>query len=160
LYYYRNIIFFPATHPYYSTPWKYTRIGFGDYNIYYNEIVDISGNGTEYRLRLSSDGAADTTMPNVGYSLPAGTPVSRGVAGGTYNYVFVTSFPETWTKYQTEPFTGEALTSSLPFRHATKFVRFLSLTNYGQGSETTTPSYLLDNVMLIESPTSRTFNLP
>ena len=26
------------------------------------------------------------TLPDYGYSLPAGTPVSRGVAGGSYNY--------------------------------------------------------------------------
>jgi hypothetical protein len=25
-------------------------------------------------------------MPNIGYATPAGTPISRGVAGGTYNY--------------------------------------------------------------------------
>lgn len=160
VYYYRNILLFPATHPYYSTPWKYSRIGFGDYNLYYNEIVDISGNGTEYRLKLSSDGTADTTMPNIGHSLPVGTPVSRGAAGGTYNYVFVTNFPETWTKYQTAPFTGESRNSQLPFRNATKFIRFLSLTNYGQGAETTKPTYLLDNILLIESPNNRVFNLP
>jgi len=151
LYYFRNVLFYPATHPLYSTAWQYTRIGFGDYTLYYNEIVDISGNGTEYRLKLSSDGAADTTMPNIGHSLPIGTPVARGVAGGTFNYIWVPEIPETWTLYDSGWFTGENRNSSLPFRYGTKFIKYMNLGNYAR-SEATSAKYLIDDVMLYTSP--------
>jgi hypothetical protein len=161
LYYYRNVLFFPATHPYYNRPWKYTRIGFGDFNIYYNEIVDVSGNGTEWRLRLSSDGTTNMTMPNIGYSLPVGTPISRGIAGGTYSYVFGNpEYPMDWTTFTSAPFTGESYNSSTPFRYGTKYIRFMNLPNYGRTSETTTAKYLFDDITLIESPNNRVYNLP
>lgn len=159
LFYFRNILFYPPSHPLYSTPWKYTRIGFGQYNIYYNEIVDVSGNGTEYRLRLSSDGTADMTMPNIGYSLPIGTPISRGVAGGTYNYVWVPEVPEAWTLYDSGWFTGENRNSSTPFRYSTKFIKFMTLANYAR-SEATSAKYLFDDILLFQSPTARNLNIP
>lgn len=151
LYYFRNILFYPPTHPLYSVPWKYTRIGYGQFEIYYNEIVDISGNGTEYRLRISLDSVNSATMPDIGYPLPAGTPVARGVAGGTFNYVWVPEIPETWTLYDSGWFTGENRNSSLPFRYSTKFITYLNLGNYAR-SETTSAKYLIDDVMLFQSP--------
>lgn len=153
LYYYRNILFFPPTHPFYSSAWKYTRVGYGDYTLYYNEIVDISGNGTEFRLQLSSDGTNTTTMPNIGYALPIGTPISRGVAGGTYNYIWVPEYPENWTLYDSGWFTGEGLTSGLPFRYGTKYIKYLNLANYAR-SETISAKYLVDNIMLYKSATN------
>lgn len=157
LFYYRNILFYPPSHPLYSDPWKYTRIGFGQYEIYYSEIVDISGNGTEYRLRLSSDGTNTISMPNIGYSLPVGTPISRGVAGGTYNYVFVPEVPETWTLYDSGWFTGENRNSSLPFRYGTKYIKFMTLANYAR-AETTSAKYLFDDILLFQSPVIK--NIP
>lgn len=154
LYYFRNVLFFPATHPLYSTPWKYTRIGFGNPTLYYNEIVDISGNGTEYRLQLSSDGTATTTMPNIGYSLPIGTPIARGVAGGSYNYVWVPEFPEQWTLYDSGWFTGESRNSSVPFRYGTKYIKFMTLANYAR-SETISSKYLFDDIFLFKSPIAK-----
>jgi hypothetical protein len=156
-YYFRNVLFYPATHPYYGRPWKYTRFGFGDYNLYYNEITDMGGG--EWRLRLSSDGTANTTLPNMGYSLPIGTPISRGAAGGSYNYCIVSDIPTSWTQFVTSPFTGESYNSSVPFRYSTKYVKFLMLINYTHPAETTQATFLIDDVMLLQSPTSRTYNL-
>lgn len=161
LYYYRNVLFYPPSHPYYSAAWQYTRIGFGDYYLYYNSITDVSGNGTEWRLGLSSDGTNSTTMPNIGYSLPVGTPVSRGVAGGTYSYVFGNpEYPETWTQFDSGWFTGESYNSSVPFRYGTKYITFMNLPNYGRTAETTTATYLFDKIILLESSTQRTITLP
>lgn len=158
-FYFRNVLFYPASHPKYSAAWKYTRIGFGDYNIYYNEIVDISGNGTEYRLRLSSDGTANMTMPNIGYSLPAGTPIARGAAGSSYNYVWVPNIPEQWTLYDSGWFTGETRNDYLPFKYGTKYIKFMILSNYNR-AESTPAKYLIDDVLLLQSPVQRTITLP
>lgn len=161
LYYFRNVLFYPATHPYYSTPWKYTRIGYGEYNIYYNEIVDVSGNGTEWRLRLSSDGTANATMPNIGYSLPVGTPISRGVAGGSYNYALGNpEYPMTWTQLDSGWFTGESYNSSVPFRYGTKYIKFMNLPNYGRTGESTLATYAFDNILLYESPIEKEVPIP
>jgi len=156
-YYFRNVLFFPATHPYYGTAWQYTRFGFGDYTLYYSEITSMGGG--EWRLRLSTDGTDTTTLPNMGYSLPIGTPIARGVAGGSYNYVFVTEFPEVWTTYNSGNFTGMAYTSSTPFRYGTKYVKAMILSNYGHSGETTAAQYLLDNIVLAQSSAARTYNL-
>jgi len=161
LYYYRNVLFFPATHPYYGSPWKYTRIGYGDYNIYYNSITDVSGNGTEWRLGLSSDGTNSMTMPNVGYSLPIGTPISRGIAGGTYNYALgYQEYPATWAQYDTGWFTGESYNSSVPFRYKTRYITFMNLPNYGRTGETTTAKYLYDDVLLYQSSAPGAITIP
>lgn len=157
-YYFRNVLFFPSTHPYYGAEWKYTRIGFGDYNIYYKEVVDMGGG--EYRLKLSSDGSADMVMPDVGYSLPSGTPISNGTAGGSFNYVFVPEFPETWTKYESPVFTGESKNSNYPFRYSTKFITFIHLYNYSRTGETTLARYLFDDILFLQVHPSRTYNLP
>jgi len=159
LFYFRNVLFYPPTHPLYSAPWKYTRIGFGDFNIYYNEIVDVSGNGTEYRLRLSSDGTVNMTMPDIGYSLPIGTPIARGVAGGSYNYIWVPDIPESWTLYDSGWFTGENRNSSLPFRYSTKYIKYMNLGNYAR-SETTSAKYLLDDIFLFQSPAAKAISIP
>jgi hypothetical protein len=97
-------------------------------------------------------------MPNIGYATPAGTPISVGQAGGTFNYALgAPNYPETWTTYTTSPFTGENRNSSIPFRQATKYIRFLNLVNYNYREETVGNSarYLIDNVILVQSPNNQ-----
>lgn len=75
-------------------------------------------------------------LSNYGYSLPAGTPVSRGVAGGSYNYALgAPTYPTSWTRYATGVFTGENRNSSTPFRYRTKYIKFLILRNYNRRTE-------------------------
>ena len=134
-YYFRHVQLFPATHPDYSTAHEYTRIGYGEYNLYYKSLV-LTDQG-DYELKFSNASDGDATFPNIGYSTPAGTPVSRGAAGGTYNYALGNpNYPEgVWTRYATAPFTGENRNSSVPFRYATKFVKFMILRNYNRRTE-------------------------
>lgn len=142
-YYYKNILFFPANHPKYYTPWTYTRYGFGNPTIpdlYYGTR---SGNV----LSLSTDGVNNNLTWNYG-NLPAGTPVSNGQAGGTYGYYLncYTEIPNTWTKYSLT-LTGEGLTSGCGynvFRYGTKYVTWMSLSNYGQSS---TSTVYFDNIV-------------
>ena len=87
-------------------------------------------------------------MPSIGYSTPAGTPVSNGQAGGTYNYALGSPiYPEEWTRYATAPFTGEDRTSSVPFRYSTKYIKFLILRNHARRTETPQDhKWALDNI--------------
>lgn len=149
----RHVLFFPSAHPEFNQPWKYTRIGFGDYNIYYKSMT-LTVNG-DWELKICNQSDIDAVMPNIGYSTPAGTPVSRGVVGSTYNYCHgAPNYPVTWTTYVTAPFTGESRSSDVPFRYATKFIRFLNLVNYNYRTENAGDSarYALDNIMLVQCP--------
>ncbi len=151
--YFRHIIFFPPSHPDYSEPWYYSRLN----NIGYQEMLQQPEG--DWRVKLSSYLGSATgvdapvTMYNYGYPLPAGTPVSRGHAGGTYNYAFGTpTLQETWGRYeQTIPANVEVRNSDTRFRQATKFIRFLILGNYYQRSSTytTKPVFGLDNISLV-----------
>jgi len=142
-YYFKNILFFPANHPKYYIPWQYTRFGFGHPtypDIYY-------GTRTGNTLYLSTDGVNNNMTWSFG-SLPAGTPVSNGLAGGTYGYYLSCggSFPTTWTKYSVT-LTGEGKSSGCGynvFRYGTKFVTFMTLNNYGQAA---TSIVYYDNVV-------------
>jgi hypothetical protein len=154
-----HLMIFPATHPYYSTPHQYTRIGLGDFTICYDG-ANIFNTGTDFRLTLVNGSGTPITMPNVGYSLPTGTPVSNGQAGGTYNYVYTPAIPEAWTQYTTSPFTGVSRNSGLPFRFGTRFVKYMELSNFLYSSETTKAIYRVDNIVLIESPINRSFIVP
>lgn len=154
--FFRMILFFPATHPDYGQAHKYTRL---NNRSYYQATLQPEG---DWKIDLSSDTGSQTgtytaaTLPDYGYPLPAGTPVSRGAAGGSYNYCHGNpNYPSAWTTYTTSPFTGENRNSSLPFRYATKYIKFLNLCNYTYRSETSGDSatYLLDNIMLVEVPT-------
>jgi hypothetical protein len=137
-YYFRHFMIYPPTHPEFNKPWEYTRIGFQEYELYYNEITDIGGG--ELRLRFSNyNGSSWLTFPDIGYPTPAGTPVMNGVAGGTYNYVFYpteAAFGE-WTTHESGLFSGENRNSGVPFRYATKYVLFMHLINYSVPSGTT-----------------------
>jgi hypothetical protein len=115
----------------------------------------------DYRLTLEDANGNPITFPNVGYATPAGTPVSNGQAGGTFNYALgAPNYPASWTTYFTAPFTGEARTSSTPFRFATKYIKFLNLVNYNFLSETagSPASYLIDNIILLEITPGKSYN--
>jgi hypothetical protein len=151
-YYFRHFMIYPPSHPEFNVPWQYTRIGFQDTEIYYNEITDIGGG--ELRMRFSNyNGSSWTTFPNIGYATPAGTPVMNGVAGGTYSYVFYpaeAAYGE-WSTYTSSPFTGEDRNSSIPFRYGTKYVSFMHLINYAvPGGTSPLPVMLWGDVTLEE----------
>jgi len=137
--YFRLLLFYPSTHPDYSTAHQYTRLNNrayyrmeqtaqGDYAVY---IDGNTGSQTNY------GSSAASTLPDYGYSLPAGTPVSRGAAGGTFNYALgAPNYPEgTWTRYATAPFTGENRNSGTPLRYATKYIKFMILRNYNNRTD-------------------------
>jgi hypothetical protein len=149
-YYFRHFMIYPPSHPEFSKPWEYTRIGYPDPEIYYNEITDIGGG--ELRIRFSnSNGSSWTTFPNIGYATPAGTPVMNGVAGGTFSYVFYpteAAFGE-WSTHISELFTGENRNSGTPFRYGTKYVSFMHLINYAvPGGTSPLPIMLFGDVKL------------
>ena len=149
-FYFRHFMIYPPSHPEFYKPWEYTRIGYGDVDIYYNEVTDIGGG--ELRLRFSNyDGSSWVTFPNIGYPTPAGTPVMNGVAGGTFSYVFYPtegSFGE-WSTYTSSPFTGENRNSSVPFRYGTKYILFMHLINYAvPGGTSPLPVMLFGDVTL------------
>ena len=148
---FRHFILFPPNHPDYGEPYGFSRIGFGDYNIWYNEITDIGGG--ELRMRFADQNDNWTTFPDIGYSTPAGTPVSNGVAGGTYNYLFypaTASYGE-WSTYTVNNITGTGLGDDKKFRPGTKYIRFMHLQNYSVPSESTPyPTMLLGEVKLTE----------
>jgi len=155
--YTRHLILFPATHPKYSIPHRYSRIGFGDYNLWYSPTIELMAEG-DYRLTLQDGNGNPITFPNIGYPTPAGTPISNSSAGGTYNYAMGNpNYPATWTRYSTVPFTGEHQSINLAFRRGTSFIRFMNLTNYNFGSQSagTPAKYLVDNIILLEVPNGR-----
>jgi hypothetical protein len=139
---FRHVLFFPASHPDYGKAHEYTRFN----SVRYTALVS-HANG-DWMMTL------DRPLPDYGYSLPAGTPISRGVAGGSYNYCHGNPYlPETWTTYTTGAFTGENRNSSTPFRYATKYIKFLNLANYNNRSDSgrPRPKFLLDNIMLVQA---------
>lgn len=173
--YFKNIILYPPGHPKYGTPWKYTRIGFydegGNGELIFSEITQISGN--EWRLKLARPnysvynpstpqlyGETPTTFPNYGYSFPVGTPVSRGVAGGTYSYTFgAQTYSQNWTTLSAT-FTGESRNSSAPFRYSTKYIRAMVLYNYAQSNVGGAYPYaeaLFDRMLFLENPPTKLY---
>lgn len=151
LYYFRHFMMYPPSHPEFNKPWEYTRIGYGDVDLYYNEITDIGGG--ELRFRFADSNNNWVTFPNIGYPTPAGTPVMNGVAGGTYNYVFYpTEGPfGSWGTHESGVFTGENRNSGLPFRYGTKYVMFLHLINYAvPGGTSPLPIMLFGDITLEE----------
>ena len=154
---FRHLLIFPATHPHYSTPHYYTRIGLGDFNICHGDTFTLTAQG-DFEVRIQNTSNVNITMPNIGYATPSGTPISVGQAGGTFNYALgAPQYPETWTTYTTPPFTGENRNSAFPFRQATKHVRFLNLANHNFLSENAGNSarYLIDNVILVQCPNNQ-----
>ena len=143
-YYFRHVQMFPPSHPEYGQPYRYTRIGYGDYNIIYRSLTQVSAN--EWQMTL------ENPIPDVGHELPAGTPISRGVAGGSYNYAFGNPYyPETWTNYQrTIPANNEVRNSDYRFRYDTAYIKFLILGNYNIRSQAAPlAKFGLDNIALV-----------
>jgi hypothetical protein len=121
---------YPPSHPEFHDKWRYTRIGYGDINIVYNEVTDIGGG--ELRIRFYDGDSTWTTFPDIGYPTPAGTAVCNGRAGGTFNYVFYPAEGAygSWNEYTYGPFTGESSNSGGQFRFGTKYVSYMHLINY------------------------------
>jgi hypothetical protein len=143
---FRHVLFYPSTHPEFNRPHEYTRIGVGAPNICYKSMLQTDQG--DWEVKLSNVSNADLNMPDIGYLLPAGTPISRGVSAGTYNYALGSpNYPDVWTRLSTAPFTGESRTQSTPFRWATKYIRFLCLLNYNSRLETPQDHiWALDNI--------------
>ena len=133
-YYFKNLIFFPTASADYGTAYEYTRLGYGEYNIYTNDGGPTLTELGDYEISLTNSSNEEITMPNMKFgTLPTGTPVANGRAGGTYSYAFSNpNYPETWTQKVTSVFTGESRNSSTPFRYATKYIKFMILKNYNQ----------------------------
>jgi hypothetical protein len=150
--YYRHIIFFPPDHPYYGEPWKYSQLS----GVCYEEMIQMPEG--DWRVKLANYTGSSAlvssprTMPDYGYPLPAGTPVSRGEAGGTYNYALGAPYASEsgWYNHKTNPFSGERRNSGTPFRYGTTHVRFLILGNYWSSSSSIDPKpiFALDNIAL------------
>tara|TARA_Y100001938_G_scaffold8242_1_gene10123 strand:- start:1618 stop:3567 length:1950 start_codon:yes stop_codon:yes gene_type:complete len=142
-YYFRNLLFFPPNHAKYFRPWWHTRIGYGSPTMYYSER-DTSNNKLRLSTNGNTDGSGDTTWS--GGFIPAGTPVSRGVAGGTYNYCISGggTISTSWAQLdQTVNGNGyPSRNSSCTFRQGTKYIRPMTLNNYGQSA---TSALYIDN---------------
>ena len=148
LFYYRQLILFPASHPEYGTAYEYSRIGHRSggnggegtndgYTLCYKSLTLTDQNDLEGTLCDSNDNAItfSTASAGIDNNLPTGTPISRGVAQSTFNYAAKApgddpDVPTTWTRFSTAPFTGENRTGLTPFRFGTKFIKFLILKNY------------------------------
>lgn len=155
---FRYCLIYPATHPLYSVPYRYTRIGYGSFNIRYTTGIVQMPEG-DYRLTITNTANTPITFPNIGYPTPSGTPVCNGQTGGTFNYVLgAPDYPEIWTRYASAPFSGETRGSSTPLRFGTRFVKFMLLINYNQ--RTTLPRdhiWGLSNIFLSQCVGSRDY---
>jgi len=135
-YYFRNIAFYPPTHPRYSTPYTYTRVGsqfnaVGGSEVHYSAMTQMPEG--DWRATICDrNNNPKTFYYSEPYALPAGTPIHRGVAGGTYNYTFsyvtYTAGQDWQTKQAT--FTGESRNSGQPFRYGVKYISAMILHNY------------------------------
>ncbi len=146
-YYFRNFLLFPPNHAKYFRPYFHTRIGYGSPTMYYSQR-----DTTLNRLRLSTngntDGSGDTTWS--GGFIPAGTPVSRGAAGGTYNYCIASNplVPYTYTHYDNKVNTTQygQRNSSCNFRQGTKYINTMGLHNRASGPQMYLDNYYLTNL--------------
>jgi hypothetical protein len=149
-YYFRHFMIYPPTHPEFSKKWEYTRIGFGDFDIYYSEITDIGGG--ELRIKFCDANNTPITFPNIGYPTPIGTGIMNGVAGQSFNYAFYPTTGDfgTWTKYMvTIKGADRDAFPATTFRYATKYIKFLHLINYAIPNGTTPlPIMLIGGVKL------------
>lgn len=160
-YYFRALILYPPTHPKYSAPYEYSRIGTrggadgGSGEHYIKSLVQTPQGDWEGKLcnANNTDRTWNYTEP---YPLPAGTPISRGVAGGTYNYCFGRrqyAVNGNWTTLITT-FSGENRNSGTPFRYATKYIKAMILHNYAlpnDGGSIPYPESLFDRMLFIEN---------
>ena len=115
-YYTKYINIYLATDPDYYTPYAYTR----------TNALYTTQSGTNLYL----------TTPWAGATIPAGTPVSNGRDGGTYDYVLNvgTTVPATWT-YLSTTLVGEGNVQTTghyrQFKYGTSYILWMALVNYG-----------------------------
>tara|TARA_R100001509_G_scaffold43426_1_gene23511 strand:+ start:683 stop:1624 length:942 start_codon:yes stop_codon:yes gene_type:complete len=105
--YFRHLTIYPPSHPKYSRPHEYSRIGYPDPSIYYSTAgPEVTAEG-DYRLTIVNSSDSATTFPNIGYSTPVGTPVTNGRAGATYPYYnYLHTYPTDWTRISSQLITG------------------------------------------------------
>lgn len=164
-YYFRNVMLYPPTHPEFSGAHRYTRIGYQESGLYFR-ACEPTGSGSEHRLTLCNSGDSPINFSYSAHACPAGTPVHRGVAGGTFNYTFsrkTYSVGNPWST-QLATFTGESRNSGQPFRFNTAFIRAMILHNYAHPNDGGSYPYsetLWDRMLFIEneSGTKYDFNL-
>lgn len=165
--YFRNIGLYPPTHPKYSAAHRYTRVGtrggsVGGSQIQYRAAVQTGQGDWELTLCNTADTPINWTY-NEPYATPAGTPVHRGAAGGTYNYAFSRRqyTDESWTTYQLNVEGPERRNSGRIFRFDTKYIRFMILGNYALAASSTAPTYPiygLDDLIFLEENPDRNYN--
>ena len=165
--YFRNIGVYPPSHPLYSAPHQYTRVGtrggsVGGSQIQYRSMVQTSQGDWEVQLCNTSNTPINWTY-NEPYATPAGTPVHKGTAGGTYNYAFGSRqyTDANWTTYQLTVEGPERRNSSRYFRYGTKYIRFMVLWNYGLasgGGSMPYPRCALDDIIFLEQNADRNYN--
>lgn len=165
--YFRNIGVYPPSHPLYSAPHQYTRVGtrggsVGGSQIQYRSMVQTSQGDWEVQLCNTSNTPINWTY-NEPYATPAGTPVHKGTAGGTYNYAFGSRqyTDANWTTYQLTVEGPERRNSSRYFRYGTKYIRFMVLWNYGLasgGGSMPYPRCALDDIIFLEQDANRNYN--
>jgi len=161
-YYFRALVLFPPTHPYYSAPYQYSRIGTqggadgGSGGQYIKSLVQTGSGDWQGKLCTSSnvDRTWNYTEP---YALPAGTPISRGVAGGTYNYAFSRRVYNTASGWQNMITTVEGTprrNSGRYFRWGAEYVKGMILHNYAHPNAGGAYPYaetLWDRMLFIEN---------
>tara|TARA_B100000085_G_scaffold131186_1_gene119493 strand:+ start:9982 stop:10920 length:939 start_codon:yes stop_codon:yes gene_type:complete len=165
--YFRNIGLYPPTHPKYSAPHRYTRVGtrggsVGGSQIQYRSMVQTNQGDWQVELCDTADNPRNWTY-NEPYATPAGTPVHKGTAGGTYNYAFGRRqyTDANWTTYQLFVEGPERRNSGRYFRYDVKYIRFMILWNYALssgGGSMPYPRGALDDIILIEENTNRSYN--
>lgn len=126
--YFRYFNIYPIGDANYGDPWKYTQLLYGYTTASANKVI--------------------FTSPYNGATMPAGTPVSNGRAGGSATYCLTayTTIPATWTKYSVV-MSGEGnndIHGASVFRYGTKYITWMALTNYGQ---TGNYKFLTDNII-------------
>lgn len=146
-YYFRHPIIFPCNHPKWFRPHYYTRLGYGSPTRYYSYRDTTNG-----RLTIASGSATDGSQDVTWSSglIPNGTPISRGVAGGTYNYCMAGNplVPYTYTKYA-NPINSAHYPyrdSGCAFRPGTKYIRTMGLHNRTSGAQMYLDNYFLTNI--------------
>lgn len=157
-----NYVFFPATHPDYSTPYEYSRLGFGvGTTLYYDVLGPTDIGGGEWRIDILDVNRNAITLPDYGYALPAGTPIANTRAGGTYQYALGNPVvPTEWTSYKSSTMTGFGYGSGATFRYGTDSISWMNIRNYPIRSENSGDGawYLLDNIILVETEIGATIS--
>jgi len=148
-YYYRHLVLYPEDHPKYYRAHRYSRIGYGQYNIYYsNAGPELTSEG-DYKLTLVNSSDSPVTFPNIGYDTPSGTPVSNGRAGATYMYGnYMHTYPTDWTRahvtYTTMGNFGDG--NYMPW--GVKYLKFLILRNYTYRTGPNDGSFAIANMFV------------